>query len=203
MSELIINPSELGGNKSSAQLIINTFGLGNVRTVAYGAGMPSPNQKDTPKGGMSKMLGNPVFSNLSIDGGQYTDNNGVLITYNPINIDTVLFNVSQNKNIIVTPVQGQAGSVKEYISDQDYTINLVGVLTAPNGQYPFQDMGDLVKILQAPVPLVVNSWYLQLFGVYNIVITGYDLGMRPGFYSQQAFSINAISDKPVELKIAK
>jgi len=202
MSKLIV-PQEQGFNPSNQQLIISTFGLQSLKTVAYKAGMPNSVDKDQAKGGASKMLGAPVFSDLNISAGSYVDNNGKTISYNQIKIDTVLFDVRQSKNLVFTPIQGSNTTVKEYISDQDYQINIIGVLSAPNGQFPFQDMADLIKVLKAPIPLSINSWYLQLFNIYNIVITDYDMNMRAGYYSQQAFSISCVSDEPVELKISK
>lgn len=196
-------PQEQGLNPSSQQLIISNFGLQNLKTEVYKAGMPTPYEKDEARGGVSKMLGAPVFSDLNISAGSYVNNDGNTINYNQIKIDTVLFDVRQSKNLVFTPIQGKNSMVKEYISDQDYQINIIGVLAAPNGQFPFQDMADLIKVLQAPVPLIINSWYLQLFGIYNIVVTDYDMNMRAGYYSQQAFSITAVSDQPVELKISK
>lgn len=187
-----------------AKIILKTFGLGQVKTLVYKAGMPSPIQADTPKGPMGP-LGNYVFSNLEIVGGSYTDNEtGDTMTYPPLTINTILFNVNRTKNIITTPIQGRDSVVKEYISNGDFDINITGILTSnQNGVFPEDDFTALIQILKAPVALEVNSWYLNSLGIFNIVVSSFSLPQESGSYSQVPFSLSCLSDPPVELKIIR
>lgn len=147
----------------------------------------------------SSDLGTPVFSNLQIDMGRYIDNKGNTIDYEGCVIDTVLITAQQTKNIIVTPIQGQNGTIKEYISDGDWHINIKGILLGKNNTYPQSDVDNLQKILKAPASLVVNGFYLNQLGIFNLVITDYILPQKRGGYSEQDFEFNAISDQPIEL----
>lgn len=188
------------------EVIVQTFGLQLLRTAIFKGTIPKPAAK-TGEIGRDKELylssfGTPVFSNFNVQPGNYTKN-GQNFNFNEIKIDVVLFEVQQAKNIVTTAIQGRDGTIKEYISDGDYAVNIKGVLNAPNGTFPLDEFINLIKTLKAPVPLKVNSWWLEKFGIYNIVVTGYSFAQQAGRFSQQMFEINAISDTPIELNISK
>ena len=83
-----------------------------------------------PQKPASADLGTPVFSNIVFEPGSFIPlDGGDPISYQGIDLDTVLITVSQGKNIITTNIQGKSGTVKEYVSDSDFIINVQGVLT--------------------------------------------------------------------------
>lgn len=149
----------------------------------------------------SSELGTAVMSDLDIQGGSYTDEAGVQRGFTAMQSDTVLFNVTMSKNIITTSIMGRSGTVKEYISDGDYQIKIQGILTGKNGVHPADKKAQLKAILDAPIALNINSKYLNDLGIYSIVVTEYEFPQEMGGYSQQVFSITAISDLPVILNI--
>jgi len=199
MSELQIPKQTVPDPANKQALIIKTFALGAVKTEVYKAGMPASSGQGKSYG--TSILGTPVFSNLDITGFSYTDNNRKTFVVPNIKFDTVLFTVTQNKNIIITEIQGRNSSVKEYIADNDYSVSIQGILNAPNRNFPLNDLKDLISLLKAPVPFKINSWYLDLFGISNLVVESYNIGQEEGRYSNQAFEIQAISDIPIELQI--
>ena len=69
------------------------------------------------------MLGTPVFADMILQ----NDSKGSL----KLQLLWVLLEVTQTKIIIKTPVQGRNGTVKEYISDGDYIVNIRGGLFSP------------------------------------------------------------------------
>jgi len=202
-----MNELNIPGNQAipnQAKLIIQAFSLQLVKTTFSNVPQPAAKQSEIGRDkevSISK-LGTPVFSNLSVQGSSYTKN-GQTFNFDNLQIDTVLFQVTNKKNIVSTAVQGRDGTIKEYISDGDADINIKGVLTAPNNTFPLDEFRALIKTMKAPVPLKVNSWYLNELGIYNIVVTEFDLIQEPGKYSQQAFNIMALSDTPIELNISK
>lgn len=202
--------------KNASQLLIKTAGFQVVKSLLYAPGiiaaeanatplnkpgslsMPDVIERDIPilgEKGVSK-LGTPVLSNLEIKGITYTKE-GVKYTLKTIVLETILMIVSQTKNIITTSIQGKNGTVKEYIADGDYVINIKGILTAPNGVYPLNDVAQLKLALDAQISLEITSWYLQNLGVNFLTITDYTIPQEMGKYSNQSFEINALSDKPV------
>lgn len=147
-------------------------------------------------------LGTAVVIDIVFQGGTYTDEEtGRQITFKEITLATVLVNMNQPKRIIRTEIAGRNGSVKEYIGMDDYQINIQGMICGTNGTFPFQDVAALHAICKAPITIPVISAYLQLFDIFSIVVTDFTFDQEPGGYSTQTFTMNAISDKPVELII--
>lgn len=149
------------------------------------------------------LLGTPVYTNLQIQSGSWFDPNiGIYNLYEGMILDAILMTVSMEKNIVKTIIQGRSGSVKEYISDGDYTIAINGMLVGNNVQYPSVLRDQLKEILDVPAALKVTGNYLNGLGVQSIVVKDYSFPQKSGGYSYQLFTINAISDIPLILKTA-
>lgn len=139
-----------------------------------------------------------------IHGGQYG-----LPIWQPIQIfhpdaDEIMFNeavieLNRTKNIIQTNLQGYDGTVKEYISNGDYVINIKGMLTSKDKSYPREELKTLLKILEFNQPLRVLNTFLNDNGIFEIVVTSYAFPVS-NFINALFFEIQAISDKPIELK---
>jgi len=165
----------------------------------YSDTMPTQSEKDAMLYG--SYLGTNVMSDLNL---KDKESDFSLV------IDTAIFNVTQNKHIITTAVQGRNGTVKEYISLGDYKISIKGVLSGANGVYPKDTktinnatVKDLLEMCKINKALTVNSWYLTQFNIFDIVITEFNLGQIEGEYSVQHFEIQALSDEPFEINITK
>ena len=191
-------------NAGISQVETNAL-TGAIEFVKYQAGVrligtPIPDAETGRAVGISS-LGTKVMANLDIASGSYTTFDNKPASYPDIKIDTVLFDVNQDKNIIKTQVQGLQGSIKEYISDSDYVIKISGIIPGANGIYPYKDVDDFRKILIAPVALKINSRYLTLMGINRLVVESYSFPQSIGSYSYQAFELNCLSDLPVPLTI--
>lgn len=151
------------------------------------------------KGGTGNILNTPVYSDLRIASGNYIDNDGTLVSYPALLIPQVLIHAQQTKLIIKTPIQGLSGTVKQYISEGDWVINVKGLALGGNNIYPSILVDKLNQVLKAGVALQINSDYLGQFGIYNIVVTDKSFPQEAGKYSQQVFEFNALSDVPIEL----
>ncbi len=189
---------------TSVSTLLRTYNMKNVKVPIitnnpYEDRIPKTTNVD--KELYKSSLGTPVVADVTIKGNTYTDNNGRSITFKDIVLVTVLVSVSQSKNIILTDIQGADGTTKEYIGMGDYSISINGILTGGNGHYPTDEVAALKEVCKAPIPLVVVSRYLQNLDIYNIVIKDYDFEQTAGGYSQQNFSLNCLSDVPVEILI--
>lgn len=198
-------------------LLLKTYGLDILKTARYGAGVAvaiarSKFKKNyNPYNQMAEIdkdkplymsdLGTPVLCNLEIQDGAWTDSNNVRHEWPYTIFDTVLLTVDQPKNIIKTPIQGRNGTVKEYISDGDYSINIKALIIGAPGVMPLQEVSDLKKVLDAPMSLAVNSRFLQNLGIDNLVVDRYSFPQVEGGYHYQAVEIFCSSDLPIELKI--
>src|SRR3990167_7460356 len=91
---------------------------------------PQEIQEDTPVA--QSILGTPVYDNIVFQGGKYKTLEGDEITYaggpnsENFRIDNVLMTLSQSKNIVTTALQGRDGTIKEFMSNGDYVINIAG-----------------------------------------------------------------------------
>ena len=157
---------------------------------------------DEDNGGTNQnFFGTQVISNLEIEPFNYEDIDGLPVSIlTGFSLDAVVMTVTQTKNIITTPVQGRNGTVKEYISDGDYIIDVEGIIATRDSSYPTSEVKALVRILKAPVPVKMTSQFLAYFGISDLVVTNYELPQEKGFENVQPFRFTAISDTPLELQ---
>lgn len=147
-------------------------------------------------------LGTPVVIDLTFESVTYTDFiQNRQITTEEIRLQTVLCNVERPSIIVKTQIQGRNGTVKEYISKDDFQVSINGIIAGENGQYPEAAALAIQRMCEAPVPIPVVSRFLNGIGIYNIVVDSYSLPQVAGGISRQDFSITAISDEPLELQI--
>lgn len=157
-------------------------------------------------------LGTPVFSNLEIPSGNYKTLDGRTVDFEGLRVDSVLFVVSQQKNIVMTPIQGLDVTIKEYCGAGDYAITCTGIIVGQSAEsarsftvesigadFPETDVRRLVEITKTPISIDIISDFLDLFEIRNVVIDSFTLGQSPGEQNSQSFELRMISDKPVEL----
>ena len=191
--------------QGQAELILSGFGLQVLKAKAFNFGT---DEEDGKSPVATSFLGTPVFSNIDFIEGSYRNLEGDQVNYlqggTPgLTVDTVLMTVSQSRNIVTTPIQGRNGTVKEYISDGDYDVTIRGAIVHPSPNvYPEEDVLKLVEALRVQDNIEVASRYLNdVFGITNLVVTGYSLPQTEGFQNTQFFEIKAISDDPIEITI--
>lgn len=184
--------------------LIRAFNLQNVQVQGlpknpYADKISQQNDSD-PTLYLSEM-GTPVLTDLTLQGGSYTTQRGQKISFEDVVLQTVLVNVSQPKRIVTTEIQGRDGTVKEYIGMDDYQVTINGIITGPNGHFPIDEVNALHQICKAPIPIAVISRYLHNLDIFTLVIKDFSYEQQPGAYSLQAFTIECMSDVPVELQI--
>jgi hypothetical protein len=177
-------------NFSFDELFLQVKGrtISELKTAVYRETLVS-SEEDFDK---RSLFGTPVYSNLEIPAGSYTDLDGNVINYEGVRIDTVLMDVSQERNIIRTAVAGKAGTVKQFIADGDYIINCQGLITgesfATNSGFgvqatagvPEEEIRKLKIICSVPQEIEVVSSFLDFFDITTVVI------MTPTFAKKKA-----------------
>jgi len=152
----------------------------------------------------TSLLNTAVLDNLLFQSGSYIPlGQTEPVPYDDLRLDAVTIEVNQEKNIIKTPIQGRNGTVKEYISDGDYTINIRGIIqeTPLKRTYPKELVKNFIEICKAQRSLVVISTFLnEYFEIQDIVIENYSLPQVEGLRNQQPFIITASSDVPIDLE---
>lgn len=117
-----------------------------------------------------------------------------------INMPEAVITVSLQKQIKKTAINGLEGSIKEYFSNGDYSLQIETGIVALNDdgyiidKYPSEGVSRLKKFLDHNGSLNVSSPLLNLFDISQLVVTGYTLQCAADS-NHQIVSITAVSDK--------
>lgn len=111
--------------------------------------------------------------------------------------------VSRERHIVSTALTGRDGTVKEYINEGDWAVNLVvGVQPTEDGEildeYPAEALRELRKILDVKAAIEVQSEFLAVFDITRIVIKSY-AATQMTEANYQGLSISAVSDEDYEI----
>lgn len=106
--------------------------------------------------------------------------------------------ISRRRNIVSTQMAGMDGTVKEYINDGDYQLNImVGVQAVKDGvitdDYPSEGIRQLREYFDEKAAIQVQSKFLELFDIDKIVVTEFAL-VQATESNYQPISISAVSD---------
>ena len=106
--------------------------------------------------------------------------------------------ISRAKNIVTTQMVGMDGTVKEYINDGDYQINIaVGIVAVRDGvivdEYPEEGLRELRTFLDEKAAIDVHSAFLEIFDINRIVIKSHSVTQDTAS-NYQSVAISAISD---------
>lgn len=126
---------------------------------------------------------------------------GVVSIITPFTFDTALIEINQTKNIVRTSIAGTNGSVKEYMSEGDFIINLKGVIVGDvaNQRPDINKLNSLVAYLKAPLSIPISCRFLEELQITSVVIESYKLGQREGARNIIDIEINMLSDSVIEL----
>jgi hypothetical protein len=181
--------------------LVRAFNVTNVRPFAD-TNNPYEGVIDQTDNRDKSALGKLVVIDLLFKSVTYTDfNKNRKVTTDKVRLQTVLCTVSRPSIIVKTQIQGRSGTVKEYISKDDYVITINGIISGQNGQYPETEALALQRIADAPVAIPVVSRFLNALEIFNIVVEDYSMPQTAGGISKQDFTLNCISDDPLELQI--
>jgi hypothetical protein len=119
----------------------------------------------------------------------------------PFVFETALITVNQTKNIVKTAISGQNGTVKEFMSEGDFVINLKGVIVGDtaNQRPDINQLNSLVAYLKAPVSLPVSCNFLNEWLISSVAVESYTVGQREGARNIIDVEINMLSDSTIEL----
>lgn len=111
--------------------------------------------------------------------------------------------ISRSKNIVTTQMVGMNGTIKEYINDGDYNLNIVvGVAAVKDGvivdEYPSEGLRNLRTFLDDNEALNVHSEFLDVFDISSIVISSFSVSQDTAS-NYQSVSISAVSDEEYDI----
>lgn len=199
---------------SIPQLIREAFGVGvsaKYLRILKPEKQPLPEYEDLPvlqahSRQLTSYLGTPFFQQVLLItqdksfSGNFKDESGLQGFDLP---DGPMVDISLSRIIVKTPRAGRnvRGTVKEYISADDYKIRIRGLLVNYDGQHPpVEETSRLVELCNIPEALEVQNELLNAIGIYNLVIEGLELPSFEQYTNVQPYVISAISDTPIELE---
>lgn len=92
------------------------------------------------------------------------------------------------------------GSIKEAWSQDDYEINIAGVLIGKNGEFPVEYLLKLRNYCEARKVIDVESDLFCLFNIGKLAIESFDLPFTKGIENQM-YSLKAYSDDNFNLLV--
>ncbi|MGJ1513787.1 DUF6046 domain-containing protein [Sphingobacterium siyangense] len=135
----------------------------------------------------SQSLGKPYFMTLTVQAGKE-------ITEFP---NEPLVTIYSQKTIVETPTVGEErkGTVKEFISTEDYQIDIKGIIMG-SGTYPAEEVKSLNELYNKNEALdVVGNLFFDLFNIQRIVLTSIKFDEMMGQQELQKYTITAVSDQ--------
>lgn len=93
------------------------------------------------------------------------------------------------------------GSIKEYWTQDDYTVRIEGILMSENGKYPLADVTRLKNFCEAGQVKVLCP-LLEIFGISRLAIENWDVPFTSGATNQN-YTITAYSDDIYKLLLSR
>lgn len=135
------------------------------------------------------LLGSPYFQRLKV-----ADKQGNIYTFP----NEPLVSLSVSKTIVETATVGKyrKGTVKEYITTEDYTISIRGIIFGEDQEvYPAKEVEELNDWFNKNEALeFIENPFLELFKIRKMVFIDIDFAEMAGAQGVQKYTITAKSD---------
>jgi hypothetical protein len=136
--------------------------------------------------GLKDWYSRPVFSDVILRYGN-----------DSVEFMNALITVDQAKHIVRTSIAGRNGQVIEYVGLNNYTIKLSGNILGK--VYPKEQIKTLIDLIKLPYTVDIFSEYLEMFGIFSVVVTNYTMPQVEANESLQQLSITFESDETMQL----
>ncbi len=135
---------------------------------------------------LKSAMGVPLFMPLKID--------GIWLPNEPI------ITISGQNTIVKTVIAGAKGTVKEWISADDYSIKIQGlIINEQSDDYPEEMVRKIRTICEKRESVEVDNRLLTMFDIHQVVIESYSFPGVAGDQDVQAYEITCLSDWPLDL----
>lgn len=116
--------------------------------------------------------------------------------------DAPMISVNKANIIVKTNVQGRSGSVKEFITESDYSITVRGILVNHNAEdLPYDRINRLNRFAKITQALQVESRLLNALDIHNLVIDRVQYSDNGNYSNVQPYQLSCTSDLPIELTL--
>lgn len=186
---------------------VGAYVLQPLAAMGEGGGYPAAQALEVNESNIKTVLGAPVFMPVIVPEFTYAarDSAGRQVTKTFARFAfpaTTLVDISMSKNIALTPIQGRAGTVKELISNGDYTVRLRGFVVGAE-LYPREGVQRLIELANVPAAFRVENDLFHWLGINNLVVQDFDLSAVEGYENTQAFELRCLSDDTVSVQLSE
>lgn len=206
-----VNPVTIDSLGETAAIISNAFGISQIGQAIFTTKVVDTNtisdreisaQKESTDNKYLSPFSLPVFDAVSFKGGSYYDAHLVAQQYTDVHLPMAIITIDMNKTVIKTPTVGRTfGTVKEYVNDGDFTVNIRGVIASGvQNLYPDYEVEKLFKMLMSTEPVAVYGNWFTRFGIESIVIERFSIPQEEAMRDIQRFEIQAVSTLPIVLE---
>lgn len=116
-----------------------------------------------------------------------------------------IMRITARKTVIETPMVEMPGSVKEIISNDDYVINIKGIIKRPNGTWPDTELEQLKRLWDLRAAIEIESALTGIFlkGNEYVVLTNMSIPDKPGSTEAVLYELEMVSDTIFPLEITE
>lgn len=115
-------------------------------------------------------------------------------------LESAVVEISRQKNIVSTDVQGRDTSVDEFINNGDWQISVSGIICSNEARYPLDETLEFQKFMDLKRSIKIEHEILNGLGVYEIVVTSQNYPKTPSI-NLQTYKFSCKSTKPLPLII--
>lgn len=131
----------------------------------------------------------------------------------PVNLAGLRLNycwvrISGSKTIIETALTERRGSVKEFVTMDDYKIQIKGFFIGHNGQFPEQDIAEWRDIMELNEAIDIDCVLTDIFlltpfhgGQDRVVVKDFELMDNQAIEHVRGYQIDLVTDQIFELEI--
>lgn len=102
--------------------------------------------------------------------------------------------IQQATNIVKTATANRNGTVKEFMSLDDFMINVTGKVSNFLPTFPVTEIKKLNKLRQTKEPLTILSKQCKLFDIEKVIIDNFTYNSIPGSINEVDLNFSLISD---------
>jgi len=186
---------------------VSGYILQPLAAIEEGGSYPAAQALAVNEGNVKTIIGTPVFMPVIVPQFTYAarDSAGRQVTKTFARFAfpaATLVDISMSKNIVTTPIQGRAGTVKELISNGDYVVRLRGLAVGAE-QYPREGVQRLIELASVPAAFRVENDLFHWLGINDLVVQDFDLSAAEGYENTQAFELRCLSDDTVSVQLSE
>jgi len=141
-------------------------------------------------------IGTSVYSDFNVTGDTYTDEDGEH-SFTDIKIPSAIMKPSREANIVRTTINGLNSEIVEYMGKKNFEVDIEIIINGENLLYPAAEVTNILTMLGSNQVLSVNSWFLNMLGITNIVILNETEPQVEGDLNNQRISFKALAVRPL------